>query len=293
MPVNAQTITNQLWPTPGTQKVYLLVDAARDDQVSDLLYQLKPEEYTCLFEGHWAEDLAFVAPYLVALQTQAAWTKTYIEQAWGKDWGVYLETDIALPQLLGHLRKLLFMPVQSTPPKSLYFRYYDPRVLQIYLSHGDDAEKKLLFGPIKNYWIEDEASGTLTKYASSDVAGATPAATAVTTEKHKSDFEQTIRQEFEERLVEYLQEEFPETGQSLDALPQFVTQQIEKALSYKLETQLQVATYVTAAWLAGPDFDTTIEGAKEILTSTEYTADQKTESLDTIIDLLAPQEEEE
>lgn len=293
MPVNAQTITNQLWPTPGNQKVYLLVDAARDDKVSDLLYQLKPEEYTCLFEGHWAEDLAFVAPYLVVLQAQAAWTKTYIEQAWGKEWGVYLETDEALPQLLQHLRQLLFMPVQSTPPKSLYFRYYDPRVLQIYLTHGEDAEKKLLFGPIKNYWIEDEASSTLTKYASSDVPGATQAATAVTTEKHKSDFEQTIRQEFEERLVEYLREEFPEAGQSLDTLPQFVTQQIEKALSYKLETQLQVATYATAAWLAGPDFDTTIEGAKEILTSTEYTADQKTESLNTIVDLLTPQEEEE
>ena len=43
----------------------------------------------------------------------------------------------------------------------LYFRYYDPRVLRVYLPTCDADELRTLFGPISRLLCEDEEGGLL------------------------------------------------------------------------------------------------------------------------------------
>ena len=49
-----------------------------------------------------------------------------------------------------------FLMVYDTEFKPLYFRYYDPRVLRIYLPTCDAEGLATLFGPVVNYFLEDE-----------------------------------------------------------------------------------------------------------------------------------------
>ena len=87
--------------------------------------------------------------------------------------------------------------------------------------------------------------------------------------------------DFVNRLVELLREQFPD---SLDIpkpeLRSEITRQIEKARSYNLSTEQQIATYVVAAYLLGKTFDKQFPAAREILPSNFYTPDAKVEWLD-------------
>lgn len=85
---------------------------------------------------------------------------------------------------------------------------------------------------------------------------------------------------FLERAVNFLYENFPE---SLDEDPEELTEavggQLEKADSYGLVTEQQAMTYITSAWLLGPDFDTEFPAAQETLISKDFSPDEKSEWL--------------
>ena len=49
--------------------------------------------------------------------------------------------------------------------KPLYFRYYDPRVLRIYLPTCKESELKTVFGPVNSFYAEGEDPAYLIHYA--------------------------------------------------------------------------------------------------------------------------------
>ena len=81
---------------------------------------------------------------------------------------------------------------------------------------------------------------------------------------------------FLERAVSFLYENFPE---SLDEDPGELTEaaggQLERAESYGLVTEQQAMTYITSAWLLGPEFDKEFPAAKETLVSEDFSPDEK------------------
>ncbi|KHD11469.1 hypothetical protein PN36_29115 [Candidatus Thiomargarita nelsonii] len=54
-----------------------------------------------------------------------------------------------------------------------------------------------------------------------------------------------------------------------------IHEQVSKARSYGLETERQIANYVTTAWLLGQQFDTEFPAAQEMLNSSNYSHDEK------------------
>lgn len=95
-------------------------------------------------------------------------------------------------------------------------------------------------------------------------------------EKQMEAFSAEALGEFEERLTDFLRDEFPDAQEvpREELLPD-VHEQVGKARSYSLETEQQIANYVTTAWLLGQQFDTEFSAAKEMLTSSEYSANDK------------------
>lgn len=55
---------------------------------------------------------------------------------------------------------MIYDPAQ----RPLFFRYYDPRVLRIYLPICMPAELDTIFGPVARYLLEDQKSGMLLCY---------------------------------------------------------------------------------------------------------------------------------
>lgn len=137
-----------------TEPLYALLDAARDPQVLELLRDTT-EEYQSLYEGDTQEELAEVAPYLIHLPPSSAFTETLLRKGWGKSWGVFLTSKETFKTIRKHFRFLQF--VEDEDGQELYFRFYDPRVLRVYLPACNANELRAFFGLAGSYIIEDES----------------------------------------------------------------------------------------------------------------------------------------
>jgi hypothetical protein len=134
------------------QSVYAVLDGA---SVPDLLGKLHAakEEWASLYRGELEPDLAEVAPYLVKLRPKSPLTDWILAEGWGNHWGIFAVTPVGLEALRRHFRK--FLRVRDHADEILYFRYYDPRVLRVYLPTCRRNEIKIVYGPVQQYIAED------------------------------------------------------------------------------------------------------------------------------------------
>jgi hypothetical protein len=148
------------------QPLYALLDAACEPSVLKVLFESK-EECQSLFEGPQGAQLAHFAPYLVRLPENSPLIATLIEQGWGKNWGIYLTCPEPLEALRRHFRH--FLMVKLPDRKQVYFRFYDPRVLRLFLPTCTAEEISLIFGPVKYYIMEDEKPELLLRFSNKGV----------------------------------------------------------------------------------------------------------------------------
>jgi hypothetical protein len=146
------------------QPLFAVLDAARDPKILALLMRFQ-EEYTSLYEGAVGAKLVEFAPYLVRLEQDSPLLEVLVNEGWGNSWGVYLTSASDIMQVRHHLRH--FLEVGLPNQEQVYFRFYDPRVLRVFVPTCTSEEAKEFFGPIQNYLAEDEGSGTLLQFMNS------------------------------------------------------------------------------------------------------------------------------
>jgi len=152
-----QVLTQQ--PNP----LFVLLDAARDEKIFETLFiQTSLEYYESLFEGDDAEALQKFAPYLVQLSGQEDFLKQLLHDGWGNNWGVYLTGEAPFHSLLAHLRRCTRVMLEDG--RKVFFRFYDPRVLRIFLPTCTPEQATEFFGPITNYWMEDKNAEVLLQF---------------------------------------------------------------------------------------------------------------------------------
>jgi len=164
--VIAQSLAKYLFSQPETN-VYTVLDGASVEQLPQLLWEHEPENI-CLYRGEQEPDMAAVAPYLVRLEYDHTFTKLVCEKGWGKHWGIFVITpaEVDIRMLRNHFRR--FLMVYDPDGKLIYFRYYDPRVLRVYLPTCNAVEIKTVFGPISSYVLEDDDSTIMLQLSSDD-----------------------------------------------------------------------------------------------------------------------------
>jgi hypothetical protein len=87
---------------------------------------------------------------------------------------------------------------------------------------------------------------------------------------------------FEERLVSYLYETFPDAKEiPNDEMKSTVLNLLEKASQYGFEMEDDLAIYIVTAYLLGVHFDSEFPGATQILTDPAFSASEKAEQLQT------------
>ena len=134
--------------------VYAILDGARNELIYPAVLQSGCET-ECLYLGELEPDMAEAAPYLVKLQKDHPFTEWLIKEGWGDSWGIYLRASSPFRDLRRHFRK--FLMVYDPNHKPLYFRYYDPRVMRVYLPTCNADELRIVFGPVKLYVMEDSS----------------------------------------------------------------------------------------------------------------------------------------
>lgn len=141
--------------------VFAALDGASIPGLLDQLYEQQPE-HACLYRGELEPDMAEVAPYLVRLEPDSDFTDWLIEKGWGRHWGIFALSGESLSALRRHFRAFLIVYTPETRP--VYFRYYDPRVMRIYLPTCDAKELATVFGPVEYFLLEDEGPKTALRF---------------------------------------------------------------------------------------------------------------------------------
>jgi hypothetical protein len=133
--------------------IYMLADGARDERVVAEL-DASGLPVRCLFDGKLHPALAAAAPYIVELDVDAPATLGLLSRAWGQAWGLFVTASVPLEALRRHFRR--FLRVADEGGRQLLFRYYDPRVLRVYLPTCTVTELEVVFGPVASFLVEDD-----------------------------------------------------------------------------------------------------------------------------------------
>jgi len=153
--LSSNTIRDALWPRDlaSNMRAWAILDGARDTHIYGAVDGYRGEKY-CLYAGALPWQLQMAAPYLVEMEREHAFTEFVLKQGWGNAWGIFLHSDTTGSSLRKHFRS--FLRVQDQAGRKLIFRYYDPRVMRVYLPTCWTEELRTVFGPVNRYILEDE-----------------------------------------------------------------------------------------------------------------------------------------
>lgn len=157
----------EVWTPEGDEvllNTYAVLDGASIPDLLDHLYveQDRPE-FVCLYRGELEPDIAEVAPYLVRLEQGTPFTDWLLTECWGKHFGVFMRSVVDLQTLRRHFRR--FLRVKGPDDRILYFRFYDPRVMNIFLPTCHPEDLGVIFGSLHGYFCESEKNGILLEHA--------------------------------------------------------------------------------------------------------------------------------
>ncbi|HEX4949178.1 MAG TPA: DUF4123 domain-containing protein [Blastocatellia bacterium] len=130
---------------------YAVLDGASMPNLLGVLETHEPE-HECLYRGELEPDMAEVVPYLIYLDNNTDFPWWLAAKGWGKHWGIILQSEVNLRALRRHLRQ--FLIVYDPMGKPMYFRWYDPRVLSVFLPTCTPEELTTFFGPISCFFLE-------------------------------------------------------------------------------------------------------------------------------------------
>lgn len=230
--------------------------------------ELGEDRAICLYRGVLDPEVAAEAPYLVRADPELVdWLHANV---WKTPWGIFAISDAGPRILRKHFRR--FLSVQDDVDEAVYFRYYDPRVLSIYLPTCTEAEIETFLGPVLAFGVADPQKGGATYFyreaAARPVAAAPPGGPPplrLRPEQMEA-FAQAARKRFEDRMVRSIRRLFPEVWKKAgeERTRARIRFGIERAARHGIEEDRDVRRYIHLMLRCGDDFDSTA-WAREIL----------------------------
>src|SRR5262249_33234382 len=114
------------------------------------------------YEGPKGEAIAPQGPYLVSLPKASSFLAKLVKEGWGNSWGLFLTSAAPFADVRKHFRH--FLEVRLPDNKVVLFRFYDPRVLRIFLPTCTREETAEFFGPIRSFLMEANVPDLLLRF---------------------------------------------------------------------------------------------------------------------------------
>jgi hypothetical protein len=132
---------------------YILLDAARVGEQMDKAKELNTQNHG-LYNKKGEEYLRTVAPYLFSFNENDEFINWFKTEGWGSSWGVLINSRANMEQLNAHFRNHITAKTEDS--EEFYFRFYDPRVLRVFLPTCSLFQLKEFFGPVSSFTCEHE-----------------------------------------------------------------------------------------------------------------------------------------
>lgn len=149
----------------GTKMLFAVVDACDEPSVPAKVSDAGEARAVPLFPGAEAAKFKTIAPYVFQLDEKLL---DWLAEFGDKAWGVYATSKSDLQALVRHFRSLL--EVRGPKNEWMYFRFYDPRVLESYVIQCDDDEIRRFYGPVLAYGVAGPGIGESTSRVSNKPA---------------------------------------------------------------------------------------------------------------------------
>jgi hypothetical protein len=140
---------------PGT--LFALIDGARVPKLWVTLPELEIE-HVPLFRESPDEDIIHVTPFLARVDPEGLMPVWLTMEQIALEAALFLTAAAGLQELLAHFRRYLL--IRDASGKSVYFRFYDSRVLPTFLEAATPAEARGFFGSVRRFFVWDSAAGT-------------------------------------------------------------------------------------------------------------------------------------
>src|SRR5262249_31341801 len=147
-----------------------------------------------------------------------------------------------------HLRR--FLMVQLPDGERWYFRYYDPRILKIYLSNCRADELEIFFGPVRAFGIaESESSQVLLLHSRNEGRPIAELASSRSLRIRREQYEaleKATTEDFEQRVVRFVKNTFPARCQELgdQAVRELVAYGRKRAEIYVLTREIDQFQFI-------------------------------------------------
>lgn len=133
---------------------WAVIDGAGCTELLDRLDDWQPE-HICLYRGNLEPEVAQTAPHMARLRRDDPFTDWLLGEGWGKAWFVLVQSGEEPHALRSHFRRLLM--VRLPDGQIVYFRFYDPRVLRLFLPTCDARQVASIVGRQQAILMEAEA----------------------------------------------------------------------------------------------------------------------------------------
>lgn len=140
---------------------FVVLDGAISPAVVDLLNQAGVF-YQSLYEGEQGRNLVPFGPYLAEIQKGGKLMPFLVKVGWGKSWGVFLGTNLEFGEARKHLRHFLMADIEGG--QKVIFRFYDPRVMRVFIPTCNAEQRKEFFGKIQHFLVESEAETIVNRF---------------------------------------------------------------------------------------------------------------------------------
>lgn len=138
---------------PPPLRAYALIDAAQSPDIAICLDAFNSPA-RCLFDGEVGDDLAEVAPWLVELTRFDDTWDWFLEDGYGKNWGILMHSRLELPRLKTQLKR--FLKITDEKGETFFFKYYRPKHLNAYLPVFDDVQMASFMKGVETIFAESD-----------------------------------------------------------------------------------------------------------------------------------------
>ena len=269
--------------------LYAILDSCDAPSVSDKARELGDTAAVSLFKGSAEEEYWAVAPYLFRVSPQIL--EWIVATVWNDPWGIFAISKADFEALRSHFRH--FLMVQLPNSHTSFFRFYDPRVISVYLFHSSAEEINIFFGPVRAYGIRDLQTEELSLLSYQSPATKEPDSRRVGQQSPLwtvspaaiEALSQSRYQDFERRMIVRLQQTYRayDRDASHENLRRFVRHGVSRAAKYGIESEIHIARYLDLMVVWGHDFDSDANIAwagallQDVSTSAEEKLDRITE----------------
>ena len=142
--------------------LYAVLDGARNEAIHAFTREVE-SPWMYLEDGIVEANYQICAPRVVALEFWPPDTlERFLAQAWGDSWGIFVRTKAEFHVLRRHLRRLTSARLPNG--RVAQFRFYDPRVLRVFVPTCTSEELASVFGPIIEISMEAKDPGAARRF---------------------------------------------------------------------------------------------------------------------------------